>query len=346
MESIYQKLLVLAERESRPLKAHVELTRRCNERCVHCNVGTYFDENALSLGEWQRVFQQLHDAGAMFLTISGGEATLHPKFREVMRSATSYPMLVSMITNATNIDDDLADFLAEIRINVVFVSVYGATAETHDAVTRLPGSFAKTWRGIRNLVSRGVTVDTNVMALAENVHEIDALLDLARREGTTPRVSASLNPMIRGKHQGSKIRSCADFNQLCDSLDADLVATLRRHENREDALNSRTCSAGISLISILHNGDIQPCSEMPLPVGNVRTDDVAEVWSESGVLKRLRTTTVGSIEKCSPCGAVEYCTRCPGASLLETGDVHTPHEDACETAFTAKSAFERIAAKQ
>ena len=68
----------MAHETSIPLKMHVEITRRCNERCIHCCIPEYRDRRPFTLPEFDDLFGQLYDAGTFHLTITGGEATTRP----------------------------------------------------------------------------------------------------------------------------------------------------------------------------------------------------------------------------------------------------------------------------
>src|SRR5438445_13826664 len=58
-----------------PLSAHVDLTYRCNERCVHCYL-PHDDRGEMSTAEVKDVFEQLAEAGVFFLTIRGDQPFL------------------------------------------------------------------------------------------------------------------------------------------------------------------------------------------------------------------------------------------------------------------------------
>jgi MoaA/NifB/PqqE/SkfB family radical SAM enzyme len=54
-----------------PLSVHLDVTYRCNERCVHC----YLDHDGrgeMTAAEIDALLPQLTEAGVFFLTLSGG----------------------------------------------------------------------------------------------------------------------------------------------------------------------------------------------------------------------------------------------------------------------------------
>ena len=91
-----------------PLGAHLDITWRCNERCVHC----YLDHDGkdeMSTDEIKDVIRQLADAGTFFLSISGGEPLLRRDCFEILEYARALRFNVKLKTNAVMIGPKQAD---------------------------------------------------------------------------------------------------------------------------------------------------------------------------------------------------------------------------------------------
>src|SRR5205814_9191155 len=71
-----------------PLSAHVDLTYRCNERCVHCYL-PHDDRGEMTTAEVKDLLDQMAAAGGFFLTISGGEPFLRDDLFELLAHARS-----------------------------------------------------------------------------------------------------------------------------------------------------------------------------------------------------------------------------------------------------------------
>ena len=69
-----------------PLSAHIDLTFRCNERCIHCYLD-HEDYGEMTTAEIKGVLDQLAEAGTFFLTLSGGEILLRKDFFEILEYA-------------------------------------------------------------------------------------------------------------------------------------------------------------------------------------------------------------------------------------------------------------------
>ncbi|MEE9523617.1 MAG: radical SAM protein, partial [Thermodesulfovibrionales bacterium] len=96
-----------------PVNATLELTYRCNNRCVHCycNLPTgdkIARESELSLEEIEKIFDELKEMGCLWLLITGGEPLLRDDFSQVYLAAKSRGFLVTVFTNGILVDDEVA----------------------------------------------------------------------------------------------------------------------------------------------------------------------------------------------------------------------------------------------
>jgi len=140
-----------------PFSAHVDVTYRCNERCIHCYLD-HDDHGEMTTAEIKDVLRQLAEAGSFFLTFSGGEVFLRRDFFELLEYARSLMFNVRIKTNGIMIRDGEAERLLQLGIEQVQISVYSHRAEIHDAITKVPGSFKRTIEAIRFLKSKGLRV--------------------------------------------------------------------------------------------------------------------------------------------------------------------------------------------
>ena len=98
-----------------PLSAHLDITWRCNERCVHC----YLDHDTpgeMDTHEIKDVLRQLAASGTFFLTISGGEPLFRRDCFEILEYARALRFNVKLKTNAVMIGPKEAARLKELGI--------------------------------------------------------------------------------------------------------------------------------------------------------------------------------------------------------------------------------------
>ena len=137
-----------------PISVHLDITYRCNERCVHCYLD-HDDHGEMTTAEIIDVLEQLADAGVFFLSISGGEVLMRRDFFEIVERARQLLFNVKVKTNGVMIREKEAARLRQLGVEQVQISVYSHRPEVHDAITKLPGSLKRTIRAIRFLKSTG-----------------------------------------------------------------------------------------------------------------------------------------------------------------------------------------------
>ena len=130
----------------------IELTSRCNERCVHCYIPHDLKLYDISEALYYSVLDQLSEMGVLSVTLSGGECMCHPKFKEFLRAAKNHDFYVNILSNLTLLDDEIIAIMKEGNVSSVQTSLYSMIPEHHDAITTVKGSFVKTRDNILRLI--------------------------------------------------------------------------------------------------------------------------------------------------------------------------------------------------
>ncbi|NCQ36134.1 radical SAM protein, partial [bacterium] len=176
-ESAYSAVGALREDQHSPFGAMIEVADRCNEVCVHC-YQVQGQKGEMSTEELYSVMDQLAEMGILFLTISGGEATLRSDFLELVEYARKLRFAVKIYTNGLRVDDAMADRLAELAVQEVQISLYSPRPEVHDWVTRVPGSHQRSLAAARRLIARGVRVVLKSPVMSFNADDRGRFIDL------------------------------------------------------------------------------------------------------------------------------------------------------------------------
>ncbi|MBI5477947.1 MAG: radical SAM protein [Deltaproteobacteria bacterium] len=146
----------------------VRVTMACNQRCLFCSVDPRHERSHDP--DTVRAFIRGR-AGGPFIVFSGGEPTLDQRLPGYLRLArdAGYPDIV-LQTNALRCAyPAYARKLAESGLRSAFVSLHSHLAKVSDGLTRTPGTFDLTLRGIDALLGAGVMVWLNFVATARNV---------------------------------------------------------------------------------------------------------------------------------------------------------------------------------
>ncbi|MBZ5659846.1 MAG: radical SAM protein [Acidobacteriia bacterium] len=318
-----------------PLSVQLDLTYRCNERCVHCYLD-HRDHGEMATAEILDLLDQMAAAGVFYLTISGGEIMMRKDFFEILEHARARTFCVKLKTNGVLIRAAQAERIHALGVQSVQISIYSHRPEVHDAVTKMPGSLRQSIRAARLLRERGVQVIFANVLMRQNVRDYSGVKALAAGLGAQFILDPTITPMMDGD------RSILDLN-----VDEAALREVFRNEalvgNAEefcappqgpdaDALDSLPCSAGHTACYVSPYGDVYPCVQFPLPSGNVRSVKFADIWRHSPQLNEVRSITLRDMPACSQCTHGGTCTRCPGLAYLE-GNMRGPSYQDCEKSF-------------
>lgn len=306
-----------------PLNVSLELTLQCNIRCSHCY---NFDRDTagpvpgaqLSLEEIRPLLDELRGLGTLFLSLTGGEALVHPRFWDVMDEAAARAFAVQLLSNGTLLSDDLCDRLATYpNFWGASISVYGARPETHDGITGVRGSFRRTMEGSRRLAERGIGVGLKFILMKANAGEISGMMELADRSG----LPYSIDPIITGRYDGTQgsLRTRVDHETIEALYRGPLRPFLKagKSDPADDEFKC-TCARGNAAVSA--TGDVYPCIATPLVAGNIRKERFTTIWRESPVFQWIRGLTLADFKSCAPCALKAWCHRSPGPAVVLHGD--------------------------
>jgi len=339
----------------RPLLRHLdmELTERCNNRCIHCYNRTD-DPNAqkreLSTSAVTQVLDEAAALGCISVRFTGGEPLLREDFPRIYHHARSLGLQGDITTNGTLITPDLARIFAEIPpMGNIEVSLYGSNRESCEALTRTGNSFDLACAGVRNLIDhkvpfkvRSVVLPGNRLerpdfeAWAASLNPLDpvpmftVLLDLRAR-----RDSPKKNRRIR------ELRFTPDecFAQLAfhpETYFRDVERLLgQNREGPDDRLF--TCGAGKGSACLDAYGRLQACFLLRHPdtiyalqkPGHSLEDAMKKFFPE---LRRMRAQDARYLSRCARCFLRGLCDQCPARSWTESGALDTPIDYHCRVA--------------
>lgn len=326
-----------------PLGGAIELTRRCNHRCRQCyNNLPAADERAraaeMNTGEVMRLLEEIAAAGCVWLLFTGGEIFLRPDLLEIYDHARRRGLLVTLFTNGTLITPQAAAHLSRSRPFAIEVTLYGATPETYERVTGVPGSFDRCRRGIALLREHGLPLKLKSTVSNLNRHELPQMRQMASELGLEFRFDAMLNARCDGRPGALDVRLSPAEVVALDLSEPERVSALREFAERM-SLNAAPAAASAALyrcggggysFGIDPYGRMRPCLLSHEAGYDLRRGRFAEGWEV--FLARLRGQTADRPTKCTDCRMQAFCGMCPANAGLECGDPQEPVDFLCRVA--------------
>lgn len=316
-----------------------ETTHRCNLKCIHCSAHAgETSEYELSTTEATKTIDKLDDLGVSTIAFSGGEPLLRKDIFQLIRYAADKGIYPSMDTNGTLITKEKAMQMKKSGLKYVRISIDSCSSEKHDQFRGVQGAFQKSINGIKNVVNNfNVSICTTVTK--QNYEEVDEIIDLAKSLGVSRVLFDEFIPIGRGEDIEEIDLSPTEREYFLKNLyqkmkneDVDIIAAyseITRIALQEDnckklaptyntnfrgvakkllAKFTAGCPVGRSVIKINPNGDINPCSFIPVKIGNTVTDDLKDMWKNNPLLNELRDRNNYKNE----CGRCKYRDMCGG----------------------------------
>ncbi len=330
MTGRFTALQALAAARNVPLTAMLELTYRCNARCVHCFQGRSTAPRELTAGEWMAAVDQARSAGALIVSLSGGEAMLSPSFWAVAEHARAIGLAVRVFTNGLLLSRANVARLAALRPLSVEVSIFSLRPERHEAVTGVPGSLARALRGLFRLRRAGVPLVLKCPLLSVSGDDHAQVRALAERLGAGVVFDPQIVPRLDGDPAPTR---CRGDDATLASFFADPVSQPPGAGALVPVAPDRApCGMARSFLVVSPEGELLPCPVLQMSAGNVRSARLDVLWREAPLLRRLRARTFGALQGCGTCPRSGYCHRCSALALLEDGDLDGPSSRACHLA--------------
>ena len=324
-----QKIALNAWNQNILLSVLVELTYRCNLDCFYCYNDRNLPGTPLSTGQYFRLFEDLRDMQVLNLILSGGEPLAHPDFFAIGAKARELGFVTRI---ARRIRDEIDPFGIDI-------SLHGATAETHDRQTRVPGSFDRLLRNLDILQALGLRFRINTTLTAWNEHELEAIHELVDSWG----VRLNLGTTVVARDDGDQ--APLDIAPSSVAISETFRLQLERAaaagngsmpgmgdpapDSAQSPKQTKQCGTGSSTLTIDPVGNILPCVQWRRPVGNLHHDRISDIWSDSPELEDVRNTAIAARKLVDEHGSggrlMSYCI---GEAVCQTNSPLTVYENA------------------
>lgn len=326
--------------EERPLLIYWELTRACELACRHCRAEAipWRDPRELSTAEGLALLDRLAAFGPPLphLVLTGGDPLQRPDLFDLIAAARERGFSVALTPSGTYaLTEAVIRRLQAAGVWMLALSLDGATAEGHDALRGVPGSFEATVRAARWARAAGLPVQINTLVCAETVGDLPAMVDRLIELGVARWSLFFLVPTGRGRvlREISPEESERLMHWLLDlapqvpfSIKTTEAPHYRRvavQRNGKDVPVEIRRGFGVrdgnGIMFVSHIGEIYPAGFLPLPLGDVRREDPVAVYREHPVFRALRDPDRLK-GKCGRCPFRAICGGSRARAYAVTGD--------------------------
>ncbi|MFJ3757127.1 radical SAM protein [Streptomyces sp. NPDC090080] len=179
-------------------RASWEINKGCNFNCEHCYLAERKFEG-LPWKEKQELISMLRDAGVLWLQITGGEPTIDKDFMGAYEQAYRSGMMIEILTNGSRLHrPEMIELFKSMPPHRVKVSLYGATPDSFDSLTRKRGAFNLLMKGLSAAKAAELSLSMSLIITKHNAHEIDAMRALGREYATAVDEFSNISPTYDG----------------------------------------------------------------------------------------------------------------------------------------------------
>gem|GEM_PF-48931 len=318
----------------RPQVVIWEATRACALACRHCRASAQRRPrpDELRTDEARGLLRQIAAVRPQIFVITGGDPLERPDLFDLMEDARALGLRVSVAPSVTPLLHTAAlEHLARAGCAGIQLSLDGADAATHDRFRGQPGVFAATLEACATIRRLGLPLTLATTVARHDVHQIDALYALVGSLHPVrwslfflvPTGRARAEEMIAAEAAEAVLlrlrRFAADAPFAIKTTEAPAIRRLLLAGGSAPQARA-TIGDGRGFLFLAANGDICPSGFLPLVAGNVRQDDVLEVYRRHPIFLQMRDP--GALRG-PRCGRCEYRAVCGGSrsrAYAITGD--------------------------
>ncbi|MDO5552661.1 MAG: radical SAM protein [Planctomycetia bacterium] len=321
-----QRFFDICNQKDRLTLASCELTYSCRPRCLHEDNPRPASAEVLTTHDWIHFARQARALG-LLRVILAGDPLAHPGFWEIVAEFHRLHIAIDISTNGQVLSDPvLAQRLAAFHPRGIQCSVYAASAEIHDGITSVPGSWDKAVECLKNFKNLDIPSVIRMPLMKANFNEHRKMAALARDLGATLQIELGIIQKPAGYKEPIQWRL---DDECMYTIMQDRDVSLCQFTQRFTDLDSM-CSAGHGVFDVSPSGTVLPCMNFLFPLGELRESTLEEIVNGEQIKYVRSLVRKNRCEKCKKCDIASFCAFCPGRSLHEKNDYLADNSLSCQ----------------
>jgi MoaA/NifB/PqqE/SkfB family radical SAM enzyme len=275
-----------------PIGCQMELTHRCNQRCLTCynRSGEHVPADEVSPEEWKGIARQLVELGVFQVVISGGEPTLlGDDLFDIMDILHDSGVFFVFISNGMRIDDAFADRIAKYNFNWFQISMDGVNPEINDYVRGVKGAWQKAVWAAEAIRERGLPLSIAHTVTKRSISTYPAMVEFAYELGAVRFISGIYLYSGRAILNKAELYLTPEEHGFYNSVFKEMYRkfTLGRLMHvvncLDEAVSFRLQTITPTDVILLRpNGDVKIDCALPFKIGNFRQASLKDIWTNHG----------------------------------------------------------------
>ena len=318
-----------------PLLVIWEVTQACDLACVHCRASAQPERHPgeLTTDEGRRLLSEIKEFGNPLMVFTGGDPLKRPDLYDLARHSVSVGLRTNVTPSATPLlTADTIDEFQKCGISRMAISLDGPDAPTHDGFRQVEGTYDQAIFALRH--ARDIGMETQVQTtvtrrnlsklgqIAEQVGEVQAkmwslffLVTTGRALEQDDLTGDEYEKVFEFLYEISKVAPFEVKTTEAMHYRRYIAQRLKAEHGGRGGANGRLLwrttgvGDGRGFMFVSHTGEIYPSGFLPVSGGNVRRDNLVDVYRNSSLFRILRTPEA-NVGKCGYC---EYHKICGGS---------------------------------
>lgn len=324
------------------MKFQWHVTDKCNYRCKHCYQENYRD-NGVSFDEQIRFLNQMEEfvfvskeqngKAKAHINLTGGEPFLRDDFLDLLNVVKQKNFTFGILSNGFLLPDEKLQELKKLKPEFIQISLEGN--ERINNSIRGKGSFEDVKRALKKYYQLKIPTIISFTANSENYKHFSSVIKIARKYKAAKVWTDRYLPINRNDNLLMGTEEVQDFFQI---IYKEQKKNKRHFFSKTQVSANRAlqfltcggmaykCSAGKTLLAILPNGDIMPCRRLPMIIGNLKENNLIDLYKNNKTLQELRKQEIP--EGCEKCFYKNTCNgglKCLSYALCEKINIKDPN---------------------
>ena len=334
-DQLEKRMMAQATQYRIPINGSVELLPLCNMNCDMCYVRLSNKEvveqgGLRTLEEWLEIGKQMHEAGVLFLLLTGGEPLLFPDFKELYKAYKKMGFILTINTNGTLIDEDWVQFFKENPPRRINITLYGESPSVYHSLCHYEAGFHKVLDAVKML--REANIDVKLASSITNINkdDIEGLVHVADQLDVPMRCDTYMMPAIRERNkpfnEQSRLTPEEAARLYIKALKLEMTPEIFKQYIEKSIFevehilpslspNKMKCHAGSCSFTINWQGNMRPCVILGRPEMSVFEHSFQEAWDY--ISEEVKKITLSS--RCLTCKYRTLCKTCAASELFEEG---------------------------
>lgn len=305
-----------------PSQIGIAVTNRCNFSCIHCiNASSTQSQEEIPVETVKHIIDYMYAHGIICLDISGGEPLLYSGLEEILSYGHTKSLTMSIATNGYLLTSKVVGMFKKFNVSVR-VSYDGYDEQTFSEI-RGEGHYKRVLQNINNAIDNGLGISLVTVIHHGNVDRIQHYIKSAASIRIKQLRIMPYVPAGRGKESTLKMVTPLQWKYILQNfehweteydvkvaLDTPLMAITHKL--------TCPCIVGKFYLDIKSNGDAIPCALLDIPIGNIFSNSIDEIWNNR-IMQELNNVSLLNKE-CQDCEYLHACAGgCRGMAYLMKG---------------------------